>query len=766
MSDTVITGLRVAPATGARVPTTWRAYCVTPGGFLLNDADNTSIAESSPYDQSVGAYKIGNLTSDGSGYVAADFTLPSTVDSLDKPDTAKWGIYVHDANGRVMYPVAGLASFSLSTDSPQTVEDIVTFNLGTLPAAADRDVHVTGDLEVDGNVSADSFTGSAAGLHDFPGGAALVNNAIVAPGSAGINADSDGNGVGEAYLAINSITKFRAKQDGLANESLVPLILPGYPTGSLPSPAPARSVAFDTTRDIAVRGDGTNWRALFNQWTISVKDDPYNAKGDVVDVQTGGVNVGTPNTITGATGLTTDNIGNIFVLQGAGVAGAPLQGTITAILSSTSFTSSVAASTTVSNQDLYWGTDDSAAFTAAIAALPDGGELIVPPGQYIANFTINKKIHLRGVGTWRPYDFIVTSPPSLWDKIDGLVIRSGNSASDVVSIVDVQGPAISDIAFDAANLSPYAVTIDRVQKGHFDHIAGLRGLTAGMRIGTSSNDGTNFGSVWNHFSDLMLTGNSGLQITKWGTGVAGAFYQRFYGLTIEYWGQGATDNGFRLMNGDQNVAHDSYIVDHVNGSPKPAVYIDTWVDKYSPYDNIFHNLEPGSGGLTVAENNPFAGAVYEYQQGNGAPDPVIPSTSRMLVVRRGGAVAGNPNEGETHYAVNDSFNVFSGYGTGTPRWTAYGIGRTSREAFMGFVEDSGRFLSDDEVADLVFVNTDETKAIRFGFKDVTNASTLTLKHLRVLINGIPSYANNAAAVSAGEAVGTLYRNGDVLQIVH
>src|SRR5947207_15049079 len=133
MPDITITGLRVAPVVGSRVPTTWRAYGVTPGGFLLNDADNTAIAESSPYEARVGAYKIGNLTADGAGYLAADFTLPSTTDSLDKPDDAKWGIFVHDENGRLMYPVAGLSAFSLSTDTPQTVEDIVTFNVGTLP---------------------------------------------------------------------------------------------------------------------------------------------------------------------------------------------------------------------------------------------------------------------------------------------------------------------------------------------------------------------------------------------------------------------------------------------------------------------------------------------------------------------------------------------------------------------------------------------------------------------------------------------------------
>lgn len=286
MPDITITGLRVAPVTGPRIPTTWRAYGVTPGGFLLNDADNTAVSESSPYDQSVGAYKIGNLTSDGAGYAAADFSLPSTTDSIDKPNEAKWGLYVHDQNGRLMYPVAGLASFSLSTDSPQTVEDIVTFNLGSLPSETPRDVHITGDLEVDGNVSAASFTGSAAGLHDFPGGAVLVNNSIVAAGSAGINADSDGNGVGEAYLAVNSVTKFRARQDGLNTESLVPFILPGYVTGSLPTPATSHALAYDSIRRDLVLDVG-QWAALGMSFDIR----RFGAKLDNSTDDTGAVNV-------------------------------------------------------------------------------------------------------------------------------------------------------------------------------------------------------------------------------------------------------------------------------------------------------------------------------------------------------------------------------------------------------------------------------------------------------------------------------------------
>ena len=36
----------------------------------------------------------------------------------------------------------------------------------------------------------------------------------------------------------------------------------------------------------------------------------------------------------------------------------------------------------------------------------------------------------------------------------------------------------------------------------------------------------------------------------------------------------------------------------------------------------------------------------------------------------------------------------------------------------------------------------------------------------IIIASVPSYANNAAALAGGLAIGQLYRNGDVLNIVH
>lgn len=50
------------------------------------------------------------------------------------------------------FDVAGLDSFRLdASNATQDAEDIRAYNMGGLPLLAARDVHVTGDLSVDGN---------------------------------------------------------------------------------------------------------------------------------------------------------------------------------------------------------------------------------------------------------------------------------------------------------------------------------------------------------------------------------------------------------------------------------------------------------------------------------------------------------------------------------------------------------------------------------------------------------------------------------------
>lgn len=242
MPDITIVNLRVAPGAGPRVPTTVKAFA--RASFLLSDADATAVSETSPYDQGT-PFKSVALTPNAPYYEAVDFTLPSTTDSLDNPTGARWGLFVYDANDRLMFPVAGLESFALdATNVIQDAAEIISFNGGTLPAEP-HDVHVTGDLEVDGNFDADGtstfhgpavFEGTVQGaVKSFNGRAGIVvltsadlnglsgagltgigtgTGGIINTGSTTIGADSDSDGVGVVALQTRGVTRFQVRNDG------------------------------------------------------------------------------------------------------------------------------------------------------------------------------------------------------------------------------------------------------------------------------------------------------------------------------------------------------------------------------------------------------------------------------------------------------------------------------------------------------------------------------------------------------------------------
>lgn len=89
MADITITNLRIAPVHSLRVPTKFKAFCRTPGGFLLNDANKTAVSESSPY-QNGAPFREWNLALTGTDFaVPGDIGLPPTTDSPDRPNEAR-----------------------------------------------------------------------------------------------------------------------------------------------------------------------------------------------------------------------------------------------------------------------------------------------------------------------------------------------------------------------------------------------------------------------------------------------------------------------------------------------------------------------------------------------------------------------------------------------------------------------------------------------------------------------------------------------------
>jgi hypothetical protein len=101
-------------------------------------------------------------------------------------------------------------------------------------------------------------------------------------------------------------------------------------------------------------------------------------------------------TITGAA-LTAADVGKLCCVEGAGAAGAPLASVITAVGSGTTCTLADNASTTVSNKNVLYGWDDTAAFQAAVDA--GAGTVVVPNGNYIVSqLQLKTNVWLRGTG--------------------------------------------------------------------------------------------------------------------------------------------------------------------------------------------------------------------------------------------------------------------------------------------------------------------------------------------------------------------------------
>lgn len=79
--------------------------------------------------------------------------------------------------------------------------------------------------------------------------------------------------------------------------------------------------------------------------------------------------------------------------------------------------------------------------------------------------------------------------------------------------------------------------------------------------------------------------------------------------------------------------------------------------------------------------------------------------------------------------------------------------------------DDNEITVDDKLVGTDAENSLETR--NFTFADVISF----LQHNLLILNtpsltGVPEYASNSAAVSAGLAVGRVYRTADVLKIVH
>ncbi len=121
---------------------------------------------------------------------------------------------------------------------------------------------------------------------------------------------------------------------------------------------------------------------------LNVKAPPFSAKGDAHTITDAAINSGSGSLTSASTFFTTDDVGKVMIVRGAGVAGAPLNTTIASVSGGGAANLAANASTTVSGARADFGSLDTAAFNAAVAALPSlGGTIVVPAGNYMLGVT-------------------------------------------------------------------------------------------------------------------------------------------------------------------------------------------------------------------------------------------------------------------------------------------------------------------------------------------------------------------------------------------
>jgi hypothetical protein len=146
---------------------------------------------------------------------------------------------------------------------------------------------------------------------------------------------------------------------------------------------------------------------------VAISVAAYGAKGDVLEVHDGVTTSGS-TTVTSASGyFTQGDVGKLIYIQGAGTAGALLATTIAGVTSSTSITIGTAAAASLTSRKILWGTDDSTAIAAAIAATTGvqtgnrgsynpgryGSIVYFPPGRYLhGGITLDLRTSLIGDG--------------------------------------------------------------------------------------------------------------------------------------------------------------------------------------------------------------------------------------------------------------------------------------------------------------------------------------------------------------------------------
>ena len=215
----------------------------------------------------------------------------------------------------------------------------------------------------------------------------------------------------------------------------------------------------------------------------------YSATGNGITVASTGVSIASGSaalTVTGAS-FTSGDVGKLIIVPGAGASGANLNTTISAVTSATQVTLAATASTALSAvaATVTYGTDDTAAINAAIAAAARG-TVFFPAGIYMINAS--------GVA-------VSTAVKLFGASQTGTILKLAASGPTQLLNVTTSNVLIEGITFDAMGNSNNVASFAR----------GVSNITA--RDSTFTN-ASYYGAYFNSTTNLLVDGCS---FTKCGT---------------------------------------------------------------------------------------------------------------------------------------------------------------------------------------------------------------------------------------------------------
>lgn len=163
---------------------------------------------------------------------------------------------------------------------------------------------------------------------------------------------------------------------------------------------------------------------------VNVRNPAYGAKGDTRRGTGGAVSSGsTAFTGPAATFAATD-VGKVITVQGAGASGAVLSTTIAGYSSPTAVTLATAASTSVGSAAFTFGTDDTAAILAALAAAGRRKEVFLPAGTYTVRASSNGGDPISAATSG---GLVGTGGRSVSGPVAGTVLLCADSAAGLVA---------------------------------------------------------------------------------------------------------------------------------------------------------------------------------------------------------------------------------------------------------------------------------------------------------------------------------------------